>query len=134
MDREINFLWKRQISNPVIVLQISLLALSARWTSRLRRLGIEKYEGIVILFRVFLNSQTPQDGRLARCLKSKDLSEELYHWLKPYAVKYIWWKTPEEALRQPERVVAQVMELGDYNDVQILAKQLGDDYLRGVAP
>ncbi len=54
------------------------------------------------------------------------------HWLKPYAVKYIWWKTPEEALRQPERVVAQGMELGDYNDVQILVKKLGDDYLRGV--
>ena len=45
---------------------------------RLRRLRIEKYEGIVILFRVFLDSQTSQDGRLARCLKSKDLSEELY--------------------------------------------------------
>ena len=48
----------------------------------LRRLRIEKYEGIVILFRVFLNSQTSQtsqDGRLARCLKSKDLSEELYN-------------------------------------------------------
>ena len=65
------------LKNDAIVLQISLLALSARWTSRLRRLGIEKYEGIVILFRVFLNSQTPQDGRLARCLKPKDLSEEL---------------------------------------------------------
>ena len=44
----------------------------------LRRLRIEKYEGIVILFRAFLNSQTSQDGRLARCLNPKDLSEELY--------------------------------------------------------
>ncbi len=32
----------------------------------------------------------------------------------------------------PERVVAQVMNIGDYDDVQILAKQVGDDYLRQV--
>lgn len=52
--------------------------------------------------------------------------------LKIYAAKYIWWKTPEEALRQPDRVVAQVMELGDYTDVQTLAEQLGDIYLKTV--
>jgi len=48
------------------------------------------------------------------------------------AAKYIWWKTPDEAVRQPERVVAQVMDIGDYDDVQMLAAQAGDDYLREV--
>lgn len=48
------------------------------------------------------------------------------------AAKYIWWKTPEAALRQPARVAAQVMELGDYDDVLILSTRLGDDYLREV--
>lgn len=48
------------------------------------------------------------------------------------AAKYIWWKAPEEAVRQPERVVAQVMDIGDYDDVQLLAVQAGDDYLRKV--
>jgi len=33
---------------------------------------------------------------------------------------------------QPERVVAQVMNIGDYDDVQLLAAQAGDDYLREV--
>ncbi len=47
-------------------------------------------------------------------------------------VKYIWWKTPDEAAHQPERVVAQVMDMGDYDDVQSLANRLGDDYLREV--
>ena len=44
--------WRAVIQNIhyTIVLQISLLALSARWMPRLRRLRIEKYEGIVILF------------------------------------------------------------------------------------
>lgn len=35
-------------------------------------------------------------------------------------------------MRQPERVAAQVMELGDYDDVQLLSVRLGDDYLREV--
>lgn len=52
--------------------------------------------------------------------------------LQRLAAKYVWWKTPEEALRQPERVVAQVMDIGDYDDVQALAKQADDEYLREV--
>ena len=31
--------------------------------------------------------------------------------LKPLARKYVWWKTPDEALSMPERVIAQVMTL-----------------------
>lgn len=52
--------------------------------------------------------------------------------LRELAAKYIWWKTPDEALRQPQRVAAQVMDIGDYEDVQHLAKVFGDDYLRRV--
>ena len=36
--------------------------------------------------------------------------------------KTIWWKTPEEALADPHRLLAQVMALGTWEDVQI-AKQ-----------
>jgi len=36
--------------------------------------------------------------------------------LKQFAAKYIWWKTPEEAVARPERVIAQVMNIGDYDD------------------
>lgn len=32
----------------------------------------------------------------------------------------------------PERVVAQVMNIGDYDDVLALATLTGEDYLRGV--
>jgi hypothetical protein len=52
--------------------------------------------------------------------------------LKPFARKYIWWKTPDEAVAMPERVIAQVMDIGDYFDVQSLASQVGDDVLREV--
>ncbi|MDR1064067.1 MAG: hypothetical protein LBL48_09105 [Azoarcus sp.] len=52
--------------------------------------------------------------------------------LKPLAGKYIWWKTPDEAVAMPERVIAQVMNIGDYTDVQLLAAQVGDEVLRDV--
>ena len=35
-------------------------------------------------------------------------------------------------MRQPERVVAQVMNIGDYDDVQILVSEAGEEYLREV--
>ncbi len=35
-------------------------------------------------------------------------------------------------MAMPERVVAQVMNIGDYADVQALAAALGDDVLRAV--
>ena len=57
------------------------------------------------------------------------VSQEL---LKPFASKYIWWKPPEDAVTMPERVIAQVMNIGDYADVQTLASQVGDGVLREV--
>jgi len=52
--------------------------------------------------------------------------------LTSLARKYVWWKTPADALGMPERVIAQVMNMGDYADVQQLAHQVGDDVLRDV--
>ena len=51
---------------------------------------------------------------------------------KQLASKYVWWKTADEAVAMPERVMAQVMNMGDYADVQTLAYQVGDDALRDV--
>ncbi|MCL2779431.1 MAG: hypothetical protein FWD73_15665 [Polyangiaceae bacterium] len=52
--------------------------------------------------------------------------------LQSLARKYIWWKSPDEAVATPERVIAQVMDIGDYSDVQALAKLVGDEVLREV--
>lgn len=52
--------------------------------------------------------------------------------LKGLARKYIWWKSPDEAIRMPQRIIAQVMNIGDYNDVQAMVGQLGDESLREV--
>jgi hypothetical protein len=52
--------------------------------------------------------------------------------LRQWATKYIWWKTPEEALAHPERIVATIMNIGDYDDVQALLKLVDGEYLRAV--
>ena len=51
--------------------------------------------------------------------------------LKPFA-KYIWWKTPDDSVAFPERIIAQVMNIGDWDDVCALVKLVGDDALRDV--
>ena len=43
--------------------------------------------------------------------------------LKYFASKYVWWKTADDACRFSGRIIAQVMELGDYDDVLILIEE-----------
>lgn len=50
--------------------------------------------------------------------------------LHDMAEKYIWWKTPGEAMRQPQRVIAQVMTIGDFDDMRQLVELLGEDTLQ----
>ena len=50
--------------------------------------------------------------------------------LRDLAKKYVWWKTPDEALLFPQRVIAQVMNIGDYSDVQAMNNEQGDDVLK----
>jgi len=57
------------------------------------------------------------------------MSEISQESLKIFAKKYIWWKTPEEAIQMPERIMAQVMNIGEYSDVQSLASEVGDEVL-----
>jgi hypothetical protein len=47
--------------------------------------------------------------------------------LLPLARKYIWWQPPEYALRDPHRLIAQVMNIGTHADVEVLRAALGDD-------
>ncbi|MGA7181166.1 MAG: hypothetical protein WBX11_16490 [Thiobacillaceae bacterium] len=49
-----------------------------------------------------------------------------------FARRYVWWKTPAEAALMPERVIAQVMNIGDFADVQALVDDAGVEMLRDV--
>lgn len=50
--------------------------------------------------------------------------------IRKKAARYIWWETPEEAMAQPARVVAQVMNLGTFEDAQELLRLLGEEFFR----
>ena len=53
--------------------------------------------------------------------------DELDALLRQLAAKYIWWEPPSQAVSRPRRVIAQVMDIGDYRDVQKLAHLIGED-------
>jgi hypothetical protein len=46
------------------------------------------------------------------------------------AGRYLWWEAPEAALRRPRRVIAQVMELGTWEDVHDLLRVIGEEPFR----
>ena len=48
------------------------------------------------------------------------------------AGRYIWWKSPPQALAYPHRVVAQVMNIGDWDDVLKLTRQFNQEALTEV--
>ncbi|MDR3752623.1 MAG: hypothetical protein P4K93_02595 [Terracidiphilus sp.] len=52
--------------------------------------------------------------------------------LSRLARTYVWWKTPEEAMRFPERVAAQVLNLGTWDDLTALVEAADEPYLRQV--
>ncbi len=43
-----------------------------------------------------------------------------------FAGKYIWWQALEIAVKDPHRVIAQVMNLGTFEDVRALRQLTGD--------
>ncbi len=52
--------------------------------------------------------------------------------LRAFATRYIWWGTIEEALLFPERILAQVMNLGTFDDLVRLSNAWTSDELRHV--
>ncbi len=43
--------------------------------------------------------------------------------------RYVWWESPAEAEGYPERVLARVMRMGDFGDIERVARQVGDETL-----
>ena len=46
------------------------------------------------------------------------------------AGRYVWWEAPDAALHRPRRVIAQVMELGTWEDVHGLLQVIGEGPFR----
>lgn len=52
--------------------------------------------------------------------------------LAQWAARYVWWKSVPDAMRNPSRIIAQVMNIGDYADLQALVERFDVDMLRDV--
>ena len=52
--------------------------------------------------------------------------------LRRLAGKYVWWKSPDDAAAMPERVTAQVMDIGTLDDITQLCADTDEEYLRHV--
>ncbi len=50
--------------------------------------------------------------------------------IRALARRYLWWLPPDEALAQPQRVIAQVMDLGTWSDCSTLEAHFGRALLR----
>lgn len=46
--------------------------------------------------------------------------------LKALAKKYIWWKSPDESVLDERRLVAQIMNIGNFEDVRTIAQAFGE--------
>jgi hypothetical protein len=71
---------------------------------------------------------------LSWCSESFDLANQgkIMPLLEQLAEKYIWWKSPIDAAQDPATVIAQVMNMGDYSDVLMMTKALGEPTLCSV--
>lgn len=52
--------------------------------------------------------------------------------LRRMARRYIWWQTPDASIKDPRRVIAQVMDMGTLEDIQEVAAALGKRQMAAV--
>lgn len=57
------------------------------------------------------------------------LSADQVNLLKRFAQRYIWWQPPEESLRSPDRILLQVMEIGEWEDCLAMMSGFSRDHL-----
>lgn len=50
--------------------------------------------------------------------------------IRGLASRYIWWEAPQESLRRPLRVAAQILNMGTLSDCLTLEKEMGTSAMR----
>ncbi len=76
--------------------------------------------------------KAPQTGSVVAPVLPPEVVRGHAALLARLASKYIWWLTTAEAMEYPVRVVAQVMNLGEFEDVRRMVEALGEEVLRAV--
>jgi|GEM_PF-2036207 hypothetical protein len=89
-----------------------------------------EYESLFLSEFANLESVKTYILKMIRALPSGDFgawkgSQELARLAK----RYSWWKTVEQAMENPEQIVAQVMHMGEWDDVCRLVDYVEDEGL-----
>ncbi|MCR4309218.1 MAG: helix-turn-helix domain-containing protein [Deltaproteobacteria bacterium] len=107
---------------------ISRGTLNGLETGMVKELGFQKLDTILnILGYELAPAAASPPGRSTR--PWDPAAREL---LRRMARRYIWWQTPEASVKDPHRVIAQVMDLGTLEDFQEAAAILGKRRMAGV--
>lgn len=104
----------------------------------LRELGFHKVAGILELLGLGLKAApasrkvhaapVPRTVALAGAIGGASAGTLL----RRLARRYVWWQRPAASLRDPRRVIAQVMDTGTLEDIQRLAGAVGEAALADV--
>jgi transcriptional regulator with XRE-family HTH domain len=101
----------------------------------LNDLGYSKIQALMTVVGIPLQSlQAPKE--LVSYSPKQVLAEEIleslinHPTLKALSTKYIWWQKADESLENPLRVIAQIMDIGERDDVRTLEKLIGQIMLR----
>lgn len=57
---------------------------------------------------------------------------EFQRLLEGFARKYIWWQSEDIAMQRPNYIIARVMDIGDYDDVQLLTAHVTKQHLQEI--
>jgi hypothetical protein len=57
------------------------------------------------------------------------MTNEQLAFLSDVSPRYVWWKTKEESLENPNFIITQIMNIGDYKDIEILTSIFSKDTL-----
>lgn len=60
------------------------------------------------------------------------ISSTQYQFLESIVPRYVWWKTPEEALFFPDIVISKIMNRGTLKDVVATLDLFSRDFLKGI--
>ncbi|PAF52009.1 hypothetical protein [Helicobacter sp. 13S00477-4] len=52
--------------------------------------------------------------------------------LLKFAKKYMWSDNAQEAIKYPNKIILKVMDIGTFEDVQLLLKNFEKDFLIGI--
>lgn len=111
--------------------RISRATLNGLETGMVGELGFRRLAAILgILGYELAPASTLRPGRNGRSRRSPGRSEPLRNAsareiVRRMARRYIWWQSPEASMRDPRRVIAQIMDVGTLEDIQQLTAAIG---------